>query len=183
MEKVQELAYLQQTKVGLAELAQDMVDLSKEVVCAKERSPAAEDGVGNLQHAIVDLGLVGCEARREVVDQSVPAFPKVRVCNDADSLTQLCLNGGRHRDHEANHLTLDGRHFVLGQLVVSILIGPAAADKVFEEESGGQASRAGKRFGGNNLEEREGELRLGLFLTNGLLSCARVSALSGVVRG
>lgn len=120
-----------------------MVDLSEEVVRAEERAPAAEDGVRDLQNTVVDLWVVGGEARYEVVDQRVPALPEVRVCNDADGLAQLCLNGIGHRDHEANNLTLDGRDLVLGKLVVAILIGPAAADEILEEESCRQTCRVG----------------------------------------
>lgn len=64
-----------------------MVDLSKELVRAEKRAPAAEDGVGDLQDAVVDLWVVGSEARYEVVDQSVPALPEVRVGDDADGLS------------------------------------------------------------------------------------------------
>jgi hypothetical protein len=54
-----------------------VVDLGEEVVCTEERAPAAEDGVCDLQDTIVDLWVVGSEARDEVVDQSVPTLPEV----------------------------------------------------------------------------------------------------------
>lgn len=132
------VSYLQKGEVGFAELGQDVVDLSEEVVCAEKRTPAAEDGVCDLQDTVVDLGVVGGEARDEVVDQSVPALPEVRVGNDADGLSKLSLDGRRHRDHEADNLTLDSSHLILRELVVSIFVGPAAADEILEEESGRQ---------------------------------------------
>jgi len=54
-----------------------VVDLREEVVCAEEGAPAAEDGVCDLQDTVVDLWVVGGEARYEVVDQRVPALPEV----------------------------------------------------------------------------------------------------------
>lgn len=94
--------------------------------------------MSDLQDTIVDLWVVGSEARYKVVDQSIPTLPEIRVGDDADGLSQLGLDGGRHRDHEANNLTLDGGDLVLRKLVVAILVGPGAADEVLEEEGGGQ---------------------------------------------
>lgn len=51
--------------------------------------------MSDLQDTVVDLWVVGSEARYEVVDQRVPALPEVRVGNDADGLSQLSLDGGR----------------------------------------------------------------------------------------
>ena len=115
-----------------------MVDFSEEVVGAEERPPSLEDGVGDLEDAVVDCGVVWREARNQVVDQSVPSHPEVAVGNGADGFTKLCLQVGRDRDHEPNKLAFNGGDLVLGQLVIAILVHPVALDEVLEVEGGGQ---------------------------------------------
>lgn len=125
------------------------------------------------------------------VDQRVPSLVEVAVCNDADGLTELCLNGGRDRDHQPDQLALDGYDLGLWQLVVSILVlvcvssyrrvewggcrgaayCPIAFYEVFEEKGACEAGCVWVRGRGDNVEEGEGEAWLALFLPDGGLGC------------
>jgi hypothetical protein len=53
--------------------------------------------------------------------------------------------------------------------VVAILVDPVALDEVLEVEGARQADRGGERVGGDNVEEGEREVGLGLLLGDGLL--------------
>lgn len=45
-----------------------MVDLGEKRIGSVEWAPPPEDGMRDLQDAIVDLRIVGCEARNQILD-------------------------------------------------------------------------------------------------------------------
>ena len=63
---------------------------------------------------------VGCE--ETCLRQGIPPLPEVRVCNDADSLTELALDSWWTGYHKANKLLFYRRDLVNGQFVVSIFV-------------------------------------------------------------
>lgn len=99
------------------------------------------------------------------VHKGVPSLPEVTVRNHADRLAQLCLDTRRHRDHQADQLLLDGRHLVLLQLVVPILVRPVPFNKVLKTQSTCQASIVRERSGRGNMEELQRIAWFLLFLT------------------
>lgn len=58
----------------------------------------------------------------------------------------------------------------MGQLVVAILVDPVALDEVLEVQGARQPYRGRERVGGDDVQEGEGEVGLGLLGGNGLLS-------------
>lgn len=79
-----------------------MVDFQVQFVGSEERPPTRKDGVCNLEYANVDFRIGGREATDEFLRQGVPPPPEVRVCDDADSFSELTLNTGRRLDHKTN---------------------------------------------------------------------------------
>ena len=132
------MTYIQQSKERRRKGVENVVDLEVQVVRAVQRSPALEDGVRHLEHTVVDLRVVGREARDQVCHQGVPSLPEVRVGDQADSFTQLCLDGRGTGDHEADQLLLDGDDLILGQQVLAVAVDIAEADEVFEVQSRGE---------------------------------------------
>jgi hypothetical protein len=61
-------------------------------------------------------------ARLSNLRQCLPSPPKVRVCDDADSFTELCLYIWRGADHKTNQTIFYLRDLSVGELVVSLLI-------------------------------------------------------------
>lgn len=54
-----------------------MVDLGEEGVGTVERAPPPEDGVCDLQDSVVDLGVVCCEARNQILHESISSCGSV----------------------------------------------------------------------------------------------------------
>lgn len=85
--------------------------------------------MGDLKHPIVDFGVVRCEPGDEVlvafsfhnkihnsstyIHKSIPLFPEVTICDNANSVSELVLDVERDRDHETNELLFDGDDFIL----------------------------------------------------------------------
>lgn len=136
-----------------------MVNLSIQLIAPEQRPPALENGMRNGQYAVVGDGVIGSQARHEIVDERVPSFPEVAVGNDAHGLAELGLDGGRAGDHERDELALDGENFVGGELVVAVFIGPIALDEVLEEEGGGETGGVGCCLGCGDVKELQGEAR------------------------
>lgn len=55
-------------------------------------------------------------------DECVPSLPEIRVGDQADSFTELGLDGGRAGNHEPNKLLFDGPDLVFRELVVSLAV-------------------------------------------------------------
>lgn len=91
--------------------------------------------------------------KKTYVHQGIPSLPKVTIRDRADGFTQLALDARGYRDHQTDQLPLDGRNLVERQLVVPILVGPVALDKVLEEKRARQPDVVRVGFGGGDLEE------------------------------
>lgn len=55
-------AHAEEAEEGRSKLVQDVVDFDEELVGSVQGPPSLEDGVGNLQDTVVDLGVVGRQA-------------------------------------------------------------------------------------------------------------------------
>lgn len=66
------------------------------------------------------------------IHKSVPSFPEVTISYYAHGFAQLRLDARRHRDHQSDQFLLDCGYFVERKLIIAILIGPIALDKILE---------------------------------------------------
>ena len=96
--------------------------------------------MGDLQHSIVNSGIVRCKTRDQVletcqlferfgfqvflayINECIPSFPKVTVRYHTDCVTKLVLNSWWHRDHEPNELLFDCDDFILWESMVSVFV-------------------------------------------------------------
>jgi hypothetical protein len=171
--------HLKKLQKGRAKRRDDVVDLGVQVVGPVQRPPARKDGVGDLEHADVDLGVRLREAADEVLRERLPAGPKVRVGNDADALAELDLDRGRARNHEPDELLLDDAHLFEWQLVLAVLVDVARPDKVFERERRREPRLERERRRVDNVEQVE---RVALLLRLGLERGLGLAVLAAVQR-
>lgn len=56
------------------------------------------------------------------INERIPSFPKVAICNNANGVSKLILDAGRYRHHETNQLPLDSDHLILWEAVTAVFI-------------------------------------------------------------
>lgn len=116
-----------------------MVDFSEKTIGSESRSPTLEDWVCHFEDTIVDLCIVWTQPWHKIlltyqhlshfwtlclayIYQCVPALVKIWIRNYADSFSELSLNVGWGRDHQADESLLDRHDFILRQLITPILV-------------------------------------------------------------
>jgi hypothetical protein len=87
------------------------------------------------------------------IHKGIPALPEVTVGDHTDGIAQLRLDTGRHSDHQADQLALDGRNLLQRELVVSILVCPVALNEVLEAKGTSEANLVRGGRGRRDVEE------------------------------
>ena len=87
------------------------------------------------------------------IHKGIPALPEITVGNHTDGITQLRLNAGGHRDHQADQFALDGRDLLQRELVVSILVRPITLDEVLKAKGTSEADVVRRGRGRRDVKE------------------------------